>query len=103
MAAIPSSSSGLEALDGRTRALVRLEALVATGGRADCHAREAAAALASGATSDDVVGTLVAVASIVGIAHVVWASVGLASGLGYDIDRALEAVGETVGFITHVG
>jgi alkylhydroperoxidase/carboxymuconolactone decarboxylase family protein YurZ len=81
-------------MEARTQALLRLAALVATGGDPRCYEREVIEALASGATADDVVGTLVAVAPTVGLARVVSASVGLASGLGYDVDRALEAVDE---------
>ena len=82
------------ALDDRTRALVRVAALVATGGGLTSYKREVAGALASGATAGDVVGTLVAVAPTVGVASVVSAAAGLALGLGYDVERALEVVAE---------
>jgi alkylhydroperoxidase/carboxymuconolactone decarboxylase family protein YurZ len=82
------------ALDDRTRALIRIAALVATGGGPSSYEREVAGALAAGATAGDVVGTLVAVAPTVGMAHVVSAAAGLALGLGYDVDRALEGVDE---------
>jgi len=39
-------------------------------------------------------GTLVAVAPTVGMAHVVSATAGMALGLGYDVDQALEVVDE---------
>jgi hypothetical protein len=49
------------------------------------------AALDGGATEDDVVGTLVAVAPAVGLSRLVSATVGLALALGYDLDAALES------------
>ncbi len=81
-------------LDDRTRALVRVAALVATGGGPTSYRREVADALASGATAGDLVGTLVAVAPTVGVTHVVSAAAGLALGLGYDVENALEVVDE---------
>jgi alkylhydroperoxidase/carboxymuconolactone decarboxylase family protein YurZ len=77
-------------LDAKTRALVRLGALVATGTRTPTYARHVADARAAGATDDEVLGVLGAVASVVGLAHLVAASVGVARGLGYDIDAAFE-------------
>jgi hypothetical protein len=47
-------------------------------------------ALAGGATAEEIIGTMVSVASTVGISRVVPATAGLALGLGYDIDAALE-------------
>jgi len=46
--------------------------------------------LAAGATAEDVVGTLVAVAPISGLARVVSAAPEVAVSLGYDLDRAFE-------------
>ena len=48
-------------------------------------------ALAAGATVDEVVGTLIAVAPTIGLARVVSAAPELALALGYDVDAALEA------------
>jgi hypothetical protein len=48
-------------------------------------------ALAAGATADDVVGTLIAVAPITGLARVVAATPAVARSVGYDIDWAFEA------------
>jgi 4-carboxymuconolactone decarboxylase len=84
-------------MDARTQALVRLAALVATGGDPRGYEREVVEALRSGATADDVVGTLVAVAPTVGLARVVSAAAGMASGLGYDVDRALELIDDRNG------
>ena len=80
-------------LDDRTRALVRLGALVATGAAPASYQRQVAEALAAGATDEEVIDTLIAVSSTVGLAHVVAASVGLALGLGYDVEAAFEGEG----------
>jgi alkylhydroperoxidase/carboxymuconolactone decarboxylase family protein YurZ len=77
-------------LDDKTRALVCLAALVATTAGPAPYERQVAAALAAGATPEDVTATLIAVAPTVGLARVVSATGGLARGLGYDIDAALE-------------
>jgi 4-carboxymuconolactone decarboxylase len=47
-------------------------------------------ALASGATVDEIVGVLIAVAPTVGLARVVSAAPEVAVAIGYDIDAALE-------------
>jgi hypothetical protein len=48
---------------------------------------------ATGATFDEIVGCLIAVAPVVGLARVVSAAPELALALGYDVDAALEATG----------
>jgi 4-carboxymuconolactone decarboxylase len=77
-------------LDGRTTALVRLAALVAMGASTTSFAAAASSGLLSGATVDDLVGTLLAVAPIVGSANVVGAAPKLALSVGYDIDSSFE-------------
>jgi hypothetical protein len=47
----------------------------------------------TGATFDEIVGCLIAVAPVVGLARVVSAAPELALALGYDVDAALEATG----------
>jgi alkylhydroperoxidase/carboxymuconolactone decarboxylase family protein YurZ len=80
-------------LDARTDALVRLSALIATGADESAYVDAVQSALASGATRDEVVDTLVAVAATVGTARIVAASNSLSVALGYDIDGALEGYG----------
>ena len=77
-------------LDEKTGALVRVGALVAMGSAPAGYHDAIERARAAGATADEVVDTLVAVATTVGSARVVAASSGLAEALGYDIDAALE-------------
>ena len=77
-------------LDPRTHALVRVGALVALGAGAVSYHWAVAAALAAGATIDDIVGTLVAVAPISGLARVIAATPEVALAIGYDLDAAFE-------------
>jgi alkylhydroperoxidase/carboxymuconolactone decarboxylase family protein YurZ len=81
-------SSG--ALDPRTLALVRVAALVALDGPGAAFDATVSAALASGATPDDVVETMIAVGPTVGSAHLVSAAPKLAMALGYDVGADLE-------------
>ena len=78
-------------MDEKTASLARLAALVALHAPPASYERGVGAALAAGATADEVVDTLTAVAPTVGLARVVSAAPGLALALGYDIDHALES------------
>ena len=78
------------ALDARTLALVRLDALVAVGGAVASYGAQADAAVDAGATAAEIVDVLVGVVPIVGLPRVVAAAPKLAMALGYDIDKALE-------------
>jgi alkylhydroperoxidase/carboxymuconolactone decarboxylase family protein YurZ len=77
-------------LDPKTEALVRLAALISSGASFASYRSSVEAALGAGGTADEVVGTLIAVAPIVGLARLVRGAplVGLA--VGYDVDAALE-------------
>jgi 4-carboxymuconolactone decarboxylase len=77
-------------LEPRIRALVWLAALIGSGGPAVCYGRAVDMALASGATADDLVDTLLAVAPTVGSARVIDAAPKLALGLGYDVEADFE-------------
>jgi 4-carboxymuconolactone decarboxylase len=77
-------------LDQKTRALACVAAYVALGASAETYDRAVEAAAASGASPDEIVGVLFAVAPAVGIARVVTAAPRLAAAMGYDIDRAIE-------------
>ena len=84
------SDNDAAGLDPKTQALVRLGGLVAMGAASgSCH-WAADAALDAGATAEDVVGTLVAVAPICGLARVIGATPEVALAIGYDIDQAFE-------------
>ena len=78
-------------LDPKTHALVRLAALVALDAAPASYQWNASMALASGATVDEIVGVLIAVAPNVGLARIVSAASEVALAIGYDIDAALES------------
>ena len=81
----------LSKLDPRTHALVRLGALVAIDAAPSSYQATIDLALAAGASVDEIVGTLIAVAPTVGVARVVSAAPELALALGYDLDAAFES------------
>jgi alkylhydroperoxidase/carboxymuconolactone decarboxylase family protein YurZ len=81
----------LSRLDPKTHALVRLGALLALDAAPSSYQEDVEIALAAGATVDEIVGTMVAVAPTVGLARVVSAAPELALALGYDVEAALEA------------
>ena len=76
-------------MDPKTAALVQMGALVAIGSPAVCLEWGATQALAAGATEDEITDVLLAVAPAAGLGRVVGATVGVADGLGYDVQAAL--------------
>ncbi len=93
--AIELEDTEASGLDSKTHALVRLGALLALNAAAASYQWNVRTALAAGATVDEIVGVLVAVAPITGVARVVAAAPNLAMAVGYDVDAALEAFDET--------
>ena len=79
-------------LDPRTGALVRLAALVAVGSSSACYQELVQAAVEQGATEQEVIDTMIAVGSTVGMARLVSASPRVALGLGYDVEAAFEVL-----------
>jgi len=79
-------------LDPKAQALVRLAALVALDASEVSYSWATEAALDLGATAEEVVGTLIAVAPITGLARVVSATPGVALAIGCDIDQAFEVL-----------
>ena len=77
--------------DPKTHTLVCLGALLATHASPSSYQASVEVALAAGASADEIVGTLVAVAPAIGLGRVVSAAPDLALALGYDVDAALEA------------
>ena len=75
-------------LGDKTDALVRLAALVASDSAAASYQWAITTALAAGVTDDEVVGALIAVAPIVGVARIVSAAAMVAPALGYELDLA---------------
>ena len=76
-------------MDPKTAALVQMGALVAIGSPAVCLEWGVSRALAAGATEDEITDVLLAVATAAGLGRVVGATVGVADGLGYDVQAAL--------------
>ena len=76
--------------DERGRALACVGAAIAIGAPAQTLHRLVDEARDLGATVDEIIGTLVAVAPIVGSVRLVKAASEVAQAVGYDIDRALE-------------
>jgi 4-carboxymuconolactone decarboxylase len=79
-------------LDPTTSAVARLGALIALDAPPVTYQWHTTRALAAGVALDEIVGVLIAVAPIVGIARVVSAAQEVALAIGYDIDADLESV-----------
>ena len=77
-------------LGDKTRALVRLAALIATDSAAPSYQWSVSVARGAGVSDDEVAGVLLSVAPIVGIARVASAAPDLASALGYELGGAEE-------------
>lgn len=78
------------ALDAKTVALLQLGAAVANGSPAACLEWSVARALAAGATKDEIVDALLAIAPVTGLGRVVCAAPDVATALGYNVVAALE-------------
>ena len=77
-------------LSAKTQALVRLAAMLALGAAPVSYQWTVGAALDAGATAEEIIGTMIAVAPISGIARVVQATPDIALPIGYDLDAAFE-------------
>jgi alkylhydroperoxidase/carboxymuconolactone decarboxylase family protein YurZ len=77
-------------LDAKTTELVRVGALAAIGSPEVCLEWSASRALAAGATEEEITGVLLAIAPVIGLGRVVGAAPGVADGLGYDVEAALD-------------
>jgi alkylhydroperoxidase/carboxymuconolactone decarboxylase family protein YurZ len=77
-------------LDARTCAVSRIAALIALDAASPSYLTSVDEARAAGATDAEIVGTLVGLMPIVGVARVVSAAPKLALALGYDVEAALE-------------
>jgi 4-carboxymuconolactone decarboxylase len=85
---------GPPALHTKERALIQLGALVGADAAPASYQWVVNVALASGATDEEVIGALIAVAPIVGMTRVVAAAPEIAIALGYPIEAALEVIDE---------
>ena len=75
-------------------AVVRLAALLAIDSEACIYEWDVDEALAAGLTREEIVGCLIATASLIGIPRAVAAAPGIASMIGFDMDGALEGTAE---------
>jgi len=79
-----------EVLDAKTAALVRLAALLSLGAPTACCRVTVEVARATGATDEEIVAVLVAVAPAVGDARLVGAAPRLALAIDYDVAEVAE-------------
>jgi len=83
--------AGAPGLDARTRALVRLAGLIAVASSAPSYEWAVSAAVAAGASDDEIVGVLAALAPIVGTARTSAAAAGIAACEGCELGRGTAA------------
>jgi 4-carboxymuconolactone decarboxylase len=86
------ANANVSGIDPRSHALLRIAALIAMDAAPPSFMSAVEAGLNAGASYDEIVGTLIAVLPIVGVARVVSAAPNLALALGYDVSEALELV-----------
>ena len=87
------ANEAASSLDGKTHALARVAALVAIDAAPPSYMDAIASARRWYASNDEIVGCLIAVLPVVGIARVVSAAPKIALALGYDVEAALEVHG----------
>lgn len=80
------SDAGNSGLAPKTFALVRLAGLIALNASSATYGWSATAALAAGATDEEIVGVLVALVPIIGVARANGAAADIATALGCDLD-----------------
>src|SRR5215475_8612810 len=78
-----------ERLSPKIAALVRIGALVAIGSPGVCVEWSTSSALAAGASPDEIVDVLLAIAPVVGLGKIVNAVPDMAAALGYEVEAAL--------------
>ena len=83
-------SAALSTLDPRAHALARVGALIAMDAAPPSYMRAVEDAGDAGVTHEEIVGTLIAVLRVVGVARVVSAAPNLGLAIGYDVGDALE-------------
>jgi alkylhydroperoxidase/carboxymuconolactone decarboxylase family protein YurZ len=88
--AVKGSSFSMSVIDERTQALLRVAATIAADAATSSFQHVVAHALAAGATPDEIVASLEAVAPVTGATRVVLYAPKVAFALGYDVEEALE-------------
>lgn len=97
LAGIDPELAGLSRLDPRTEGLLRIGALVALDAPPSSFRAAVDAARQAGASLEDLLAVLVAVAGEVGSARVASAAPRVALAAGYDVEAALEETGPAGG------
>ena len=87
------SVAAADDVDPKTTALVRVGVLVALGSPAVCLEWSTSRALAAGATENEIIDVLLAIAPVIGLSRVAGAAPGVADALGYDLEAALDDPG----------
>jgi alkylhydroperoxidase/carboxymuconolactone decarboxylase family protein YurZ len=87
------ANATLSGLDAGSHSLCRLAALIALDAAPASYMNEVEAGLRAGVSRDEIVGTLIALMPIVGVARVVASAPNLALALGYDVSEAFETTG----------
>ena len=87
---VEGSAFAESVIDRRTAALIRVGATIAVDAALSSVQHAVANALATGATSEEIVAALEAVAPVTGPARVVGCAPKIALALGYDVEDALE-------------
>ena len=88
------ASSVLSGLAPKEHALALVASLIAVDAAPPSFMSAVSAGLDAGLSEEEIVGTLIAVMPIVGIARVVSAAPNLALALGYDVAEAFEVAGD---------
>jgi 4-carboxymuconolactone decarboxylase len=83
-------SAALSRLDPGAHALARVGALIAMDAAPPSYMSAVEAAGEAGVTNEEIVGTLIAVLRVVGVARVVSAAPNLGLAIGYDVGDAFE-------------
>jgi alkylhydroperoxidase/carboxymuconolactone decarboxylase family protein YurZ len=86
----PDADAGVPRLDELTESLIRVAVLVPLDAPQSSYHTAVEAAMRAGATLEDVLAALIAVAGSVGSPRVVAAAPRIALAAGYDVDAALE-------------
>ena len=87
------SSREVSGLDARAHALVRLGTTLAVDASQSSYQHAVDRALAAGVTTDEIVGTLVAVITLTGVPRAASAAPKVGLALGYDVEAAFEDLG----------
>jgi 4-carboxymuconolactone decarboxylase len=86
------ANAALSGIDPKSHALLRIAALITADAAPPSYMSAVEAGLDAGASYEEIVGVLIAVMPIVGVARVVSAAPNLGLALGYDVSAALELV-----------